>query len=245
MKRQQGAVRNAYSDTWFELFLDQPDPVQTAHEVAFLSRNLPRSEVTTVLDVCSGYGRHAAPLAETGYHVTGIDRDERVIKQARSLHAGEGLSFGAHDMTRLHDLPGTFDAVICMWQSFGYFDAATNKNVLSQMAERLHPGGRLVLDLYNRDFFKTHQGAWSSVRHGVEVVTNQWMDGDRLIAELEYRSNTPDERDVFDWQLFTPQSIRELAESGGLHGVLVCTRCDENQSPSAGHPRMQLVFEKR
>jgi SAM-dependent methyltransferase len=43
-------------------------------------------------------------------------------------------------------------------QGFGYFDDKTNANVLRQMAERLRPRGRLVLDFYHRGFFEGKDG---------------------------------------------------------------------------------------
>jgi SAM-dependent methyltransferase len=45
-----------------------------------------------------------------------------------------------------------FDAAICLWNSFGYFDDAGNDQVVSEIARVLAPGGRLVLDVPNRDF---------------------------------------------------------------------------------------------
>jgi hypothetical protein len=59
----------------------------------------------------------------------------------------------------------------CVWQSFGYGDAATNTEVLRQMAAHLRPGGRLVLDTYNRDFFETSQGVRETTQRGEPVVT--------------------------------------------------------------------------
>lgn len=231
---------NAYTDTWFEVFLANPDPDQTALEVDFLKRTLPQPAIISVLDVCCGYGRHAGPLAQEEYRVLGIDRDPHVIERARSLRASPNLAFQKHDMTRLADLPGPFDAVICMWQSFGYHDAATNADVLLQMANLVQEGGRIVLDIYNREFFETRQGTRSAEVHGVEIVTTQRLAGDRLIVDLEYRDRH--QRETFDWQVFTPWEISDLAGSAGLDLVLACTGFDEQQAPSADRPRMQVVF---
>lgn len=234
---------NTYSETWFELFLRQPDGEQTDLEVDFLKRQLPSSEFRTVLDLCCGYGRHAAPLAEAGYSVVGIDRDPGVVKRARALHDQERLTFRILDMTKLSELSGEFDAVICMWQSFGYFDAATNADVLRQIAGHTRTGGRLVLDIYNREFFETKQGTRTSEQHGVKVATTQRMQGDRLIVELEYVEKQ--QWDVFDWQVFTEETIAGLAQICGLHATLACADFDETIQPSHDRPRMQLLFEKR
>ena len=58
------------------------------------------------------------------------------------------------DLRELDPLPGGYDAVINMWASFGYFDAAENERVLGSFARRLRHHGRLVLDVYNRAFFE-------------------------------------------------------------------------------------------
>lgn len=233
------STRNAYTPTWFELFLTSQTHDRTAHEVDFLTRVLP-APPGRLLDVCCGYGRHAAPLADAGYDVVGIDRDERAIARARSLHAHDRATFLAHDMTRLNELPGPFDGIICMWQSFGYHDAATNADILRQMAELLTSGGRVVLDLYNRDFFGTRQGERTTIQEGVEIVTRQRLDEDRLIVDLDYRDR--DERETFDWQVFTPDTITDLATSVGLEPVLACTAFDKSLPPSRDNPRMQMVF---
>lgn len=243
MTQHQSKETNGYSTAWFALFLAEPDPRQTAREVAFLRRVLPRPDVSSVLDLCCGYGRHAAPLAIAGYRVLGIDRDPNVIARAQALHRNSNLAFRIHDMTALDTLPDTFDAVICMWQSFGFFDRATNASVLAQIGGHLRPGGRAVLDIYNRAFFEQRQGTRATQQRGETVVTTQQIEDDRLEVTLDYLERK--ERDVFAWQVFTPQSIAQLAQSHGLDTVLACSGFNEDEAPSRDIPRMQLVFEKQ
>ena len=152
-------VANAYSRGWFELFLDRIPEEQTAAEVAFVARQLPLPAYRSLLDLCCGPGRHALRLAARGYAVTGIDRDEAAIAAACERAGDLPATFRALDLRDLGSLPGRFDAVVSLWQSFGYFDAATNADVLRQAGDRLRPGGRLLLDLYHRDFFARRQGS--------------------------------------------------------------------------------------
>lgn len=233
---------NAYSETWFDVFLANPHGERTAREIGFLKRHLPQPRYSSVLDICCGYGRHAGPLADAGYTVLGIDRATDVVKRAAALHDQMQLRFCVFDMMMLNELPGEFDAVICMWQSFGYFDSATNMQVLRQIADRLRTGGRLVLDIYNREFFESRQGTRILQQHGFNIATSQSMRGDRLTVELNYVEKQ--EHDIFDWQVFTPETITALAETSDLELLLACTDFDENTRPSAARPRMQLVFEK-
>jgi SAM-dependent methyltransferase len=234
-------VRNAYSARWFELFLATADDEQTAREVDFLCRQLPRDRVSSVLDLCCGFGRHAARLADRGYTVAGVDRDPEVVRTARETHLVPNLRFAELDMTRLEALPDRFDAIICMWQSFGYHDAGTNRRIVEQIAGTLRPGGRFVLDVYNRAFFEPRQGTRTTTQQGVEITTTQALAGDRLTVELVYGNE--DGGDVFDWQVFTPETLRSVVEPLGFRTVACCTGFDERHEPSADVPRMQLIFE--
>jgi SAM-dependent methyltransferase len=47
---------------------------------------------------------------------------------------------------------GTFDAIICVGTTFGFFDDEQNRGVLQRLAHALKPGGRLLLEVVNRDY---------------------------------------------------------------------------------------------
>ena len=231
---------NAYSDAWFRFFLEAPDAGQTLREVEFLRRNLPGERYRRILDACCGYGRHAIPLARAGYEVMGIDRNPEVIARAVTVAGPDGPSFVTWPMERIGDLNFRPDAVICMWQSFGYFSAEGNSDVLAQIGAMLSPGGRLVMDIYHRGFFDTRQGTRTSQVGDIDLVTTQTVTGDRLWVELDYG----DGGDVFEWQVFTPD---EFVAEAGRHGFtpkVACTGFDETNAPSADSPRMQFVLER-
>jgi hypothetical protein len=143
-------------------------------------------------------------------------------------------------MRELARIPGRFHGVVSLWQSFGYFDDATNARVLAGMVEKLNPGGRLILDVYHRGFFERHQGERAFQKGGMAVTERKRLSGDRLSVELDYG---PGRRpDVFEWQLYTPEQICGLGETLGLRPLVVCAGFDEHVQPSADGPRMQLVF---
>jgi SAM-dependent methyltransferase len=230
-----------YSDTWFELFVETLDATQTAREAQFLVRRLPQPKFTRVLDVCCGTGRHAAMLVERGYDVTGIDVNDRAIAHARQATGGRA-TFLAHDMRRIDDLDGSFDAVVLLWQSFGQFDDATNTDILRQIAQKLMSGGRFVLDIYHRGFFETRLATRVHERRGRTITERKRMTGPRLTVELDYGDGRGDR---FDWRVFRPDEIDELTRAVGLHAIVMCSEFDESLPPSPDRPRMQIVFEKR
>ena len=230
---------NRYSPRWFDVFLRSVPLEQTAAEVAFLARQLPQPDCRTVLDVCCGWGRHSRALAALGYQVTGVDRDEAALAEARRL-AGPSVAYQAADLRDLTAFGGRFDAVVNLWQSFGYFDDATNERVLRQLAACLRPGGRLVLDLYHRDFYARHQGERRYERQGVTITSHTRLVDRRLIVEVAYDASGTGDR--FEWRLYTPPELIDLAAGADLACLLTCANFDEHQTATDDAYRMQLVF---
>jgi SAM-dependent methyltransferase len=230
---------NSYSRTWFELFLETRP--YTEQETAFVTRNLPNPPYTKVLDLCCGQGRHTNLLAQQGYQMVGLDLDDTALSLAKREATGI-VTYIQKDMRKLDELPGNFDAVISLWQSFGYFDAATNRDILQQISQKLHPQGRLILDIYNREFFEKHQGSGQLERKGVIIRVTNTMRGDRLTAHLEYGDNLG--ADTFEWRLYTLDEICDLAAGVNLRCLLACTECNEQKPATTKKPQMQLVFER-
>ena len=238
---------NDYSPVWFDTFLRTYWPHQTEKELDFLARHLPLPSYRALLDVCCGPGRHALPLATRGYIVTGVDRNAAMIAEARRAardlpDGAGGASFIQADVRDLAAVPGMFDGALCLWQSFGYFDVDTNAAVLRSMRDRLKPHGRIVLDLYHREYFGAHQGVEVAERAGRRITTTRTMAGDRLTVQIAYDDAPPD---VVEWQLYMPDELVERADELGLSTLLACADFDDARPPTPNSPRMQLVFARR
>jgi SAM-dependent methyltransferase len=102
--------------------------------------------VRRVLDLGCGTGGHAAPLAERGYQVVGVDRSDAMLGQAHAR--GSAARFVRADILGL-DLRETFDAVVMMFAVLGY--QVANAEVLGALASvrrHLRPGGLFVADAW-------------------------------------------------------------------------------------------------
>lgn len=238
-------LSNIYSPTWFRTFLEGYSPSQTRVEIDFLARNLPLPTFRDVLDICCGTGRHSVPLAQRGYKVTGLDFSPRALSIAADRADG-AVTLVEGDMRDLSCVPGDFDAALIMWQSFGYFDADTNIDILGQVRDKLRQGGRFVLDIYNLDFFAQHQGERVVQAGGHTITENRQVyrdaGGVRLRVTLDYGQGIP--ADTFDWQLFAPGDIQSIAEQIGFRALVLCTGFDEAQEVTDESPRMQLVLDR-
>lgn len=239
---------NAYSAQWFQLFMPLQSEDSTRQNVAFLSRQLPLPRYRRILDLCCGYGRHALGLAEKGYQVTGLDRDERAIAEAeqRARTAGVDVTYITREMREVGALPETFDAVINLWQSLSYFDDETNAGILRAIHDKLAPGGRFIVDMYNRAYYERHQGEKRQEINGITVESREYLRGDRWHAELTYRDRqgTITGTDHMEWRLYTPEEFDALATACGFTTLLACGWWDENLAPSPDIGRMQIALER-
>jgi SAM-dependent methyltransferase len=208
--------------------------------VDFLERQLPLARYPRLLDVCCGPGRHANPLAARGYQVTGIDLSAPMLERARA-EAPPTAHFLELDMREIDSLDERFDAALILWQSFGNFDANTNAAILAQIARRLELHGRLVLDIYHREFFPQRLAPRERTVAGRNVIESKELAGTRLTVTLDYGHG---ERDRFCWEIYTPAEVEALAREAGFARVLACSGFDETLAPSPDQPRMQLVFER-
>lgn len=239
---------NGYSSQWFQVFMPLQSEEMTAKEVAFLARQLPLPRYRRILDLCCGYGRHALGLAALGYTVTGLDRDADAIAEAaqRARAAGLAIAWITGDMLAVGALPETYDAIINMWQSLSYFDDATNATLLRGLHDRLTPGGRLIVDSFNRDYFARNQGERSQRIGDVTVETRAWMEGDRYHSALTYRdaAGAITGSDHFDWRIYTPEEFRALAAECGFTIRQVCSWADEAVAVTPESARMQMTLER-
>lgn len=230
---------NAYSHRWFKFFHTGIVETRTVQEIDFVCGCAPLPSFRKVVDVCCGMGRHARALSSRGYSVTGVERDAAAIAKACQL--GGGPSYIRADVRHYQPDAGAYDLVIIMSQSFGHFDAAMNRDLLRRLASSVREGGRVVLDLWNPEFFAAHQGERDFDLPDGLVRETKRVEGGRLFVHLAY----PDrEHDDFEWQLFTPSEMLSLADSLGLALIVSCTDFDSAVRPCASKPRIQFVLER-
>src|SRR6266849_11002011 len=120
-------------DWWKTLFdevylvTDAPfvcNPALTKREVDVIEAILPLHPSARILDLCGGQGRHALELARRGYqHLTVLDYSDFLLDRGRREAAASGLSvtFCQGDARAMHLSAASFDAVLLMDNSFGYF----------------------------------------------------------------------------------------------------------------------------
>jgi SAM-dependent methyltransferase len=144
-----------------------------------------------VLDVPCGHGRIANRFAARGASVTGLDADPVFLERARADAAARGVKveYIQGDMSTL-PWEERFDLVLNWFSSFGYFDEKGNRAWLREARKTLRPGGRLVIELWNRDAFARNwlpvtmserDGDLQVDRHRFDLLTGR-AETDRFIV---------------------------------------------------------------
>lgn len=145
----EGVFDEDYLHFYRDLLTDERSDADTD----VLWRLLDLKPGTQVLDLACGHGRIANRLAARGCAVTGLDATPMFLDAARADAAARGVrvEYVSGDMREL-PWSGRFDRVVCWFTAFGYFDDAGNRQVLRQITGALKPGGRVLLDINNRDW---------------------------------------------------------------------------------------------
>lgn len=188
--------------------------------------------VGSILDLGCGTGGHALPLARRGYVVTGVDRSETMLAEARrkakaKTQGGGDCDFVQGDIRAL-DLGQIFDVVIAMFAVISY--QTTNEDLAAafRTARRhLEPGGLFVFDCWFGPAVVTQRPAdrYRVVERGGERVirfASPTLDVLRHTVQVDYKvlrikdSRVLDEVDESHLMRFLfPQEIEHyLVESG-------------------------------
>jgi len=127
---------------WQSIQLAWEEADDTDDVAAKVGRALALAPGNRVLDVPCGTGRIAKRLADRGCDVVGIDAIPAFLRVACEARVPAIRA----DMRTTVVRPGSFDAAICLWGSFGYFDDDGNIAQARAVAEALAPGGRYLID---------------------------------------------------------------------------------------------------
>jgi SAM-dependent methyltransferase len=145
----------------------------------------------------------------------------------------------------------TYDVVTCLGSSIGYFDGdEQNRQVLQEMIEVLRPGGKLVLQVFNRDYMVA-----------VMPCRSWWQGRGCLVldvADMNYFTNRirihrtvvfEDGRQFEHHMYFRAYSLHELGKILTGHGMRVLevsgSRETRGRFYGATSPEIWLVAQRR
>lgn len=182
----------------------------------------------SVLDIGCGIGRHTIRFAERGLTAHGLDLSPEYVERARERATAAGVddhtSFFQHDMRNLDELSDTYDLVINVWTSFGFFDDRTNAAVIDACRDRLNPDGAFLLEVPNKDGFLTTWSGASVGKPSENAVHAERHEYDPLTSRVTVtifavEDDTYLGEGQFETRLYAPNELRREVKAAGFNEV--------------------------
>ncbi len=244
-------VLSYFDELYMEYQQKKHPEEETRREAEFIVGALGLNPGDRVLDIGCGYGRHAVILAEMGMEVVGLDINPSYLEvaRARARELGVEVDFVPGDMRHM-PWRSEFDAAYMFYTSFGFYDDEDNVRVLSEAVSTLKPGGRLLVDVRNREKIVALAAAHGSERW-------RWWEGwdDLLVLGeeiVDLRAGRITDRRIFfkslrfrgerslTLRLYSLRELTDMMEASGLE--VQAAFGDYDGSPYAvNSPRMILV----
>lgn len=129
-----------------------------------------------LLDLACGSGRVLLPLAQAGFHLTGVDTSQEMLARARRRVAAAGVggrvTLVDHDIASV-PLDRTFGLAFIQVNSFMHLNTPQRqRQALQCWRGYLRPGATLLIDLFNPDLLTLIEA------DGRLLVDQQWRDDD-------------------------------------------------------------------
>ena len=213
----------ATAKDWFldeQLWLEFYQTMFSAQQFTLAAEQIPQiiqltgQQPEKILDLACGPGRHVLPLAKHGYAVTAVDTSKYLLNRLADTISATKTSAQVEivnaDM-REFKRSDSFDLVLSMWTSFGYFDhPGDDQLVLQNVYQSLHEGGKFLLDVAGKEY----------IIHNYEpVLVRELENNDVLIEQPVLTDNLS--RMENDWTLVAGDSVYRARFSLNIYTKIV------------------------
>ncbi len=220
---------------------------ETKTDVDFIQEVLNLHKKAKILDLFCGIGRHSIELSKRGYSVTGIDLNPEYIKLGKqaSKSIKNKPNFIQGDV-RYTDFGKDFNASIIMYNSFGYFSDNEDKLILSKIFKSLKSGGRLLIEIHNRDWIlKNFEELNEKEIEKIRVVEKRKFN--ILTNRIEFVISRYEKDGIITkkgaWRLYSAHEMKNILEEIGFKFINAYSNTEK--APLTINTRlMRLVFEK-
>lgn len=136
---------NAYGKYYDLLYRDKDYKAEAEYIVKLINRYKP--DASSILELGSGSGAHAEFICQQGYTVTGIERSEKMVDEARRKNI-IGFTPIVADITDF-TLEESVDATISLFHVVSYLTENVNLiRAFKLTALHLKPGGLFIFDIW-------------------------------------------------------------------------------------------------
>ncbi|MCL5036329.1 MAG: methyltransferase domain-containing protein [Chloroflexi bacterium] len=226
----------------------------TRAEIDMFDKCIQFTPETKVMDLCCGQGRHSLELARRGFKsVEGLDRSHYLIQRAKVRARKESLSvkFKEGDARKIPYPSDSFDVVMSLGNSFGYFDTLQDDlTVLKEIFRVLKPWGKLLIDVTDGDYMRRsfQPRSWEWINKNLFVCRERSLSADRqrlISREVVTHINKGVIVDQFYAErLYSRESLSELLKEAGFSEIQVhdSISADSKRNQDLGMMAQRLIF---
>ncbi len=214
---------------WFENYFTEPygtayseyllNPDVAVYEAQAALDLLEQEPGARILDCPCGYGRHMDILRPLFPDIVGLDLDRDNL--LRALRNAPEALVARGDMRRLPFNNNTFDAVLHLFNSFGYFDDEENERLLAEFARVMKLQGGICIDIANPqpliDLIREKSRTQVAV-HDL-VLTEDWDYDEktrRIHNESLFEVGERRELRCYDLRLYEIEELEAMIQNVGL-----------------------------
>jgi len=245
-------INNSYFDGHYKDIWKTIIPAElTVKETEFLLQYFKLQPGNKVLDLMCGYGRHALALAKHGVEVTAVDNLESYTNEIREAASKENLPVTTINSDVIQFTPtDKFDLVICMGNSFNFFDANESNQLLTKIFNALKKDGQLLIHTWSLTEIAIQQfkeKTWSDINGLKYLTSSQYLFSPTRI-ESETTIISPDGKSVenklaIDY-IFSVAEMHELLNNAGFTIKEIYSIPGRKQF-KLGDPRAYIVAQKK
>lgn len=208
---------------WFESWFGEDyvalyphrNEAEAEHAIELIERSLGGRRVARVLDLACGAGRHSRALAERWW-TSGLDLSEVLLRLA---HQEEfRAAFVRGDMRVLPYADKSFDLVVNLFTSFGYFETdEEHVLVFDEVARVTSESGTFVLDFLNAGQVRAAFVPYDERVIGDRtVIQTRTITDDGCYVVKTIRIRGEDRVFIERVRLFTPDELKRMMTNAGF-----------------------------
>jgi cyclopropane fatty-acyl-phospholipid synthase-like methyltransferase len=207
---------NWFDTPYYHILYKERNDKEAQFFISNLVHYLSLEKESTVLDLACGKGRHSIYLNELGFNVLGVDLSENSINIAKNSE-NDTLKFGVHDMR--NPLEGTYDAVLNLFTSFGYFETEDEHiKVLNNIQNAVNETGLAVLDYLNIEYVKQNLVAEETKTiEGITFKIHRKIENNFVIKDIYFEDKGENFHFTEKVKAYSLQDFEQMMESQEIY----------------------------
>jgi SAM-dependent methyltransferase len=206
-----------FGDDYLRIYQHR-DETEAEKAIDLIAAHVRGREIRSVLDLACGAGRHSKALCERWWTV-GLDLSAALLRVAR--RENPDAPYVRADMRELPFRAGSFDLVVNLFTSFGYFeDDREHGRVLTCVRSAIAPGGTLVIDFLNASQVRRNLVPYDErVENEITIEQSRTITPDDRFVEKTIRLRERGREYVERVRLFSAGDLERMLEGAGFDVV--------------------------